>query len=229
MSKKHKYVLIGIGAFGKEIARTLLKHNEDILVMDKHESVVNKLKQEGFDFAVQIDATDESALSRFINPEDIVILAMGESFEDNILTVGILKEMGVKKIYARATTEIQMKILERMGITETLFPEKQEGKRFALRLLFDDFKFIDEFTKDVFIGEIAVPEKFFGKTIVEIDLRKNYRINAIGIKDKHITKGGKETEQLIQIGFENIRLNNNHILIVVGLEKNIRNLTDDID
>jgi len=227
MSKKHKYVLIGMGAFGKEIARTLLKHHEDIIVMDKHEAVINKLKLEGFDYAVQIDTTDEGALSKFINPEDVVILAMGESFEDNILTVGILKEIGVKKIFARATTDIQMKILDRMGISETLFPEKQEGKRFALRLLFEDFKFIDEFTKDVFVGEIAVPEKFYGKTIVEIDVRKNHKVNVIGIKNKHITKGGKEAEQLLQIGFENVKLNENHVLIVVGFEKNIRELTND--
>jgi trk system potassium uptake protein TrkA len=226
MSKKQKYVLIGMGAFGIEIARTLLAHNEDILVMDKNENTINKLKKEGFDFAVQLNATDEGTLSRFINPEDIVILAMGESFEDNILIVGILKEMGIKKIYARATTEIQMKILDRLGITETLFPEKQEGKRLALRLLFDDFKFIDEFTKDIFIGEIDVPETFCDKTIIEIDLRKNYKINAIGIKHKITEKDGKITEQLIQIGFEAIKLNKSHSLIVVGLEKNIRNLIE---
>ncbi len=228
MSKKHKYVLIGMGAFGKEIARTLLKHQEDIVVMDKHESVINKLKLEGFDYAVQIDTTDESSLTKFINPEDIVILAMGESFEDNILTVGILKEIGVKKIFARATTEIQMKILDRMGITGTLFPEKQEGKRFAMRLLFEDFKFIDEFAKDVFVGEMPVPKSFLGKSVVEIDVRKHHKINVIAIKNKHITKGGKETDQFMQIGFENIKLTENHILIVVGVEKNIRNLSDEI-
>jgi len=226
MSRKQKYVVIGIGAFGKEIARTMQEHKADVIVMDKSETVVNNCKQAGFDFAVQIDTTDSAALSRFIKPDDIVILAMGESFEDNILTVGILKELGVTNIYARATTDIQIKILDRMGIKESLFPEKQEGKRFALHLLFKNFKFVDEFTPDVFIGEVALPKPFIGKTIIDINLRNKYNINVVGIKEFVIDKNGVENNSMISLGFENIVLKENHSLVVIGHEKDISKLNE---
>jgi len=135
MSKVQRYVLIGMGAFGQEIAYTLKEHHEDIIVMDKNLDVINQMKTDGFDFAVQIDSTDSSTLSRFVTADDIVILSMGESFEDNIITVGILTRLKVKKVYTRATKIIHEEILSQMRNTEILFPEKEEGKRFALKLI----------------------------------------------------------------------------------------------
>ncbi len=226
MSRKQKYVVIGMGAFGKEIARTMQKHDADIIVMDKSENVVSSLKQEGFDFAVQIDTTDSSSLARFIKPDDIVILAMGESFEGNILTVGILKELGVSNIYARATTDIQIKILDRMGIKESLFPEKQEGKRFALHLLFKDFKFLDEFTSDVFIVEVKVPPTFYGKTIIDMNVRNQFNVNIVGLKDRFTDKNGVIKETMISLRFENIVLRESHTFVVIGHEEDIIKLTE---
>ena len=144
MAKIQRYVLIGMGAFGQEIAYTLKDHKEDIIVMDKSLEVIHQLKRDGFDFAVQIDSTDAATLSKFIAPDDIVVLSMGESFEDNIITVGILTRLKVKKIYTRATKIIHEEILSQMKNTEILFPEREEGKRFALKLINRDFLFKDE-------------------------------------------------------------------------------------
>ena len=150
--------------------------------MDRDPNTVNMMKTEGFKYAVQIDNLDPSSLARFVKPDDIVIVSMGDAFESNILTLEILKEIGVKTIYSRATKDIQVKILEKMDITEILFPEKQEGRRFALKLLNRDIKFIDEFAPDIFLIEVPVPDKFASKSILELEIRTKYNVNVIGLK-----------------------------------------------
>lgn len=226
MTKVQRYVLIGMGAFGQEIAYTLKDHHEDIIVMDKNLDVINQMKSDGFDFAVQIDSTDATTLGRFVTPDDIVILAMGESFEDNIITVGILIRLKVKKIYTRATKIIHEEILCQMKNTEILFPEKEEGKRFALKLINRDFLFRDEYAPNVYITEIKVPEKFIGKSIIELQIRSKYEVNVIALKTTGSHIATKKQSSINYLGFENEKLTSDHILIVIGKEENIKEMID---
>lgn len=226
MAKIQRYVLIGMGAFGQEIAYTLKDHKEDIIVMDKSLEVIHQLKRDGFDFAVQIDSTDAATLSKFIAPDDIVVLSMGESFEDNIITVGILTRLKVKKIYTRATKIIHEEILSQMKNTEILFPEREEGKRFALKLINRDFLFKDEYAPNVFITETKVPERFIGKSIIELKLRTNYHVNVIALKNSNPENDAKNSVNINYLGFENEKLTKDHILVLIGKEDNIAKMID---
>ncbi len=226
MSKVQRYVLIGMGAFGQEIAYTLKEHHEDIIVMDKNLDVINQMKTDGFDFAVQIDSTDSSTLSRFVTADDIVILSMGESFEDNIITVGILTRLKVKKIYTRATKTIHEEILSQMRNTEILFPEKEEGKRFALKLINRDFLFKDEYAPNVYITEIKVPQQFVGKSIIELQIRSHYKVNVIALKTLAEKEKPNNQTQINYLGFENEKLTKDHILVVIGKEESINEMID---
>ena len=106
--------------FGREIARTLNEHEADIIVMDRDPAMVSQMKSEGFKFAVHLDNLEPSALAKFVKPEDVVIISLGESFEANILTIELLKEIGVRTIYSRVTRDIQYRVLEKMDITEEI-------------------------------------------------------------------------------------------------------------
>lgn len=229
MAANQKFVLIGLGAFGREIARTLHEHDADIIVMDRDPGAVNQMKSEGFEYAVQIDNLDPASLAKFIKPEDIVILSMGDAFESNILTIEILKEIGVQYIYSRATKDIQLKILEKMDITEILFPEKQEGRRFALKLLNRNIQFIDEFAPDIYLIELPIPEKFAGKTVVELEIRTKYDVNVIGLKRKIPDLNGKETLKMDYVGFENAILKKEYTLLVLGKEESLKNMVYDVN
>jgi len=224
MAENQRFVLIGLGAFGKEIARTLHEHNADVVIMDRDPNTVNMMKSEGFKFAVQIDNLDPSTLARFVNPDDIVIVSTGDAFESNILTIAILKEIGVKTIYSRATKDIQLKILEKMDITEILFPEKQEGRRFALKLLNRDIKFIDEFAPDIFLIEVPIPGRFIGKSIVDMGIRTKHNVNVIGLKMVQKDPDGHETQKMDYVGFEKIKLRKEHSLLVIGKEEDLEDL-----
>jgi len=215
-----------MGAFGQEIAYTLKDHHIDMIVMDKSLEVINQMKQDGFDYAIQLDSTDSATLGRFVTADDIVVLSMGESFEDNIITVGILARFGVKKIYARATKIIHEEILSQMKNTEILFPEKEEGKRFALKLINKDFLFKDEYAPNVYITEVKVPETFIGKNIIEIQIRSVYHVNVIALKQVLPNEISNNHDNINYLGFEQEKLTKDHILIVIGKEENIKKMVD---
>lgn len=227
MSNQKRFVLIGLGAYGREIARTLLQHDADIIVMDRDPINVNQMKAEGCEFAVHIDNLDPSALARFIKPDDTVILSMGDAFEPQILTIELLKGIGVSTIYARATKDIQYKILEKMEITEILFPEKHEGRRFALKLLNRNFQFIDEFGTDILLIEVPISEKMEGKSIVDLEIRSRYKVNVIGVKSRMLGKEDREIYQMDYVGFEKNKLGKGGALLVIGKENDLADLVKD--
>jgi len=236
MNGQRRFVLIGLGAFGTEIARTLLENEADVIVMDRDPAAVNQMKNEGCQFAVHIDNLDPAALSKFIKPDDTVILSMGDAFESQILTIELLKEIGVNTIYARATKDIQYKVLEKMGITEILFPERHEGRRFAMKLLNRNFHFIDEFGEDIFLIEVPVTEKLAGKDIVQHEIRSNYNVNIIGMKSRmeesEEGNNGKESraadESVMEyVGFERKMLKVGDSLLVIGKEEDLGDLVKD--
>jgi trk system potassium uptake protein TrkA len=227
MEDNQRFVLIGMGPFGREIAMTLNENNADLIVMDKDPNVISQMKSTGFKYAVHIDNLDPASLAKFIKPEDVVILSLGDDFESNILTIEILKEIGVKSIYSRATKDIQYKVLEKMDISEILFPEKQEGRRFALKLLNRDIHFIDEFAEDIFLVEVPVTNKLVGKTIVNLEIRSKYNVNIIGLKSTPSDSGNHGIQRMDYVGFENTVLKPEHSLLVIGKETDLEELIKD--
>jgi trk system potassium uptake protein TrkA len=227
MENSQRFVLIGLGAFGREIARTLNENNADIIIMDHDPVIVNNMKSEGFKYAVHIDNLDPSALAKFIKSDDVVILSRGDDFEANILTIEMLKDLGVKSIYSRATRDIQYKVLEKMDITEILFPEKQGGRRFALKLLNRDIHFIDEFAPDIYLIEVRITPELAGKRIVELGIRSKYNVNIIGLKRKISDSGEPEAYTMDYVGFEKTVLTEEHTLLVIGKEKDLEELVRD--
>jgi trk system potassium uptake protein TrkA len=227
MKNNQRFVLIGLGAFGREIARTLQEHNADIIVMDRNLNAVNQMRAEGFEYAVHVENLDPASIARFVDPEDIVILSMGDAFESNLLTIEILKELGVKSIYSRATQDIQYKILEKMDITEILFPEKHEGRRFALKLLNWDIHFIDEFAREIYLIEVPISEKLAGKTIIDLKIRSKYNVNIIALKETVEEPGKNAKHKIDYVGFENTTLKSEHSLLVMGKENDLEQMIKD--
>ncbi|MEA1987540.1 MAG: TrkA family potassium uptake protein [Candidatus Marinimicrobia bacterium] len=219
MSEYKKFVIIGMGAFGKAIARTLKDLNADITIIDKKLSIIEDLKKEGFEHAVQLDSTNEDALSQFVTADDLVVLSMGKSFEDNILSIGILMKFGVTKIYTRAIKEIQMKIFDKMDVVETLFPEKQHGQETAIKLFYDGIQFVKEFAPGIYLGEFKIPKKYCNKTIIELAIRQKYDINIIALKESNESDGTIKT--IYSTNFGNVLLKENDTLIAVGTKKSI--------
>ena len=118
-----------------------------------------------------IEAVKELDISKF----DAVILSMSSYFEKQILALTLLKQEGAKKVLAKASSDIQERILYRLGADEIIRPEQEVATRLCRRLSLDNISDIFEFKGEA-IAEVVVPASLDSKTLKELDLRGRYGI-----------------------------------------------------
>lgn len=176
-------LLIGLGRFGRHIAMKLYELNHQVMAVDIDEERINAALS--FVTNAQIgDSTNEEFLSSLgIRNFDSCIVAIGDNFQNSLETASLLKELGGKKVIARASTGIQEKFLLRNGADEVVYPEKQLAAWTAIRCTSAHILDYIELDKDYSIFELEIPENWNGKTIIQLDIRKKYGINILGIRE----------------------------------------------
>ncbi len=178
-----KFVVIGLGSFGTNIARALAENGNEVLAIDYEMEKVNAIK----DFvtqAIQADATKKEVLESLdLTDTDGVIVSIGPNMEPSIFVVHYLKELKVENVIAKALSEDHLKILEIVGADKVIYPERDEAIRLANILSAHNILEYLPITDDFTIEEIAPPKNFVGRNLRELDLRKKYNILVIGIRD----------------------------------------------
>ena len=176
-------LLIGLGRFGRHIAQKLNELNHQVMVVDRVESRVNAVLP--FVTNAQIgDSTDEEFLSSLgVRNFDVCIVAIGDNFQSSLETASLLKELGAKKVVARAARDVQAKFLLRNGADEVVYPEKQMAVWTAIRYSSDHISDYISLGDDQAIFEVSVPDSWAGKTIGQLDVRKRYHVNILAIKE----------------------------------------------
>ena len=177
---KKQYAVIGLGRFGTSVARRLHEAGQEILGVD-----IDEEKVEDAEFfvthAVVADSTDEKAITSLgINNFDCAIVAIGD-IQSSILTVVLLKNLGVKKIIAKAVGKRHGQVLEAIGVNWIIYPERDMGERVANQLLSPNMLNYIELSKKHNIEEIMLPSKMAGKNLRELDLRAKYNVSVIAI------------------------------------------------
>ena len=179
-------LLIGLGRFGKNIAMNLSQLGCQVLAVDHVEERVNEVLP--YVTSAQIgDSTKEEFLrSLGVENFDACIVAVGNDFQSSLETASLLKELGAKLVVARAARDVQEKFLLRNGADEVVYPEKQLAKWTAIRCSADHILDYMELDEEHAMFEVTVPEEWAGRTIGQIDIRRRFHINIMGVK-----KGGK--------------------------------------
>lgn len=178
-----QFVVIGLGRFGSNLAKTLYKLGNQVLALDQDKYKVEKIKDNVTE-AIIANAKDVETLSEFIDKDiDTVILATGTDIEMSVLSVLYLKQIGVKHIIAKAKNDDHGKILKSLGVEEVIYPERDIAERLAERLNMSSLIAHIPLAPEYSLVEIATPEKFFGKSLEELDVRNKYGVTIIGIKD----------------------------------------------
>lgn len=178
-----KFAVIGLGSFGSNVAKTLYQKKQEVLAVDISKEQIDKLKTE-VTHAVHMDASVKENLRALdIQEMDVAIISLGPEMEASILTVLFLHELGAKRIVAKALTEDHAKILSAVGATEVIYPEKDMAIKTALRLSNPNILEHLPLLSGIDIQEIAPPEKFIGKSIRELSLRKKYEVMVIAVKE----------------------------------------------
>lgn len=176
------FLIVGLGRFGKHMAKQLTTQNNEVLAIDINEDRVNAALKYVTDAQIG-DATDPQFIEELgVNNFDICIVAIGDNFQSSLETTCLLKEKGAKYVFARANRDIHKKFLLRNGADEVVYAECETAERFAVRFglegIDDYFKLSEEYA----IYEISVPETLVGKTLVEKNVRQKYNVNVLAIK-----------------------------------------------
>ena len=175
-------MLIGLGRFGKHIAMKLRELNHQVMAVDHKEERVQEILPYVTNGQIG-DSTNEDFLrSLGVDNYDVCIVAIGDDFQSSLETTSLLKELGAKMVVSRAATDVQEKFLLRNGADEVVYPEKQLAKWTAIRYSADHILDYIELDSDHAMLEIPVPEGWAGRSIGQLDIRKKYSINIIGIK-----------------------------------------------
>jgi len=187
-----KYAVIGLGQFGTEIARELSGRGAQVLAIDNNEEHIDRIKEE-VAYAVTLDSTDKKVLKRQgLDDMDAVVVAIGADFEALLLTTVYLMENNAKRIIARANGEQQRKILQKMGVTEVLSPEKEVATSLAESLLNPSVVSSLQLPDNYEIVEIKSPKGVVGRSIQSLDLRNKYKINLITVKREFVVNSNGE-------------------------------------
>jgi trk system potassium uptake protein len=221
--------VIGLGQFGRAIAKALAEQGAEVMALDSDEACVEQIK----DFvahAVVLDATDKKALeSQNIREMNAVVVTIGENFEALLMTTVQLMEMGLTRVIARASNDQQRMILQRLGVKEILSPEEEVGRNFASVLMNPNIKSFITLPDGYQIAEVQTPRLLKDKELAKIDLRKNYELNLITIKRKYAeNKNGNKVENLHIIGVPraDTKLEENDLLIILGKNEDIEKFVD---
>ncbi|MGX7108479.1 potassium channel family protein [Facklamia miroungae] len=176
-----EYLVIGAGRFGRSLAENLMKLGHEVIIIDNNEENVNKISPY-VTHAIcanikNIEVFHELGLANI----QTAIIAIGSDLEASILATITLKEIGVKTIIGKASTDYYAKVLKKVGIDKVIIPEKESGRKLAYSLssknLVDYFNIIDDYS----IFEVTVPPTWVGKTIIELDIRAKHGFNIVGI------------------------------------------------
>ena len=175
-------LLVGLGRFGRHIAMKLNEMHHQVMAVDQNENRVNAVLP--YVMNAQIgDATNADFMESLgINNFDVCIVAIGDNFQSSLEATSLLKELGAKLVVSRAARDVHEKFLRRNGADEIVYPEKQLADWTAILYTADHILDYIELDEDHAIFEITVPEKWIGKSVGEVDVRKKHGINIMAVK-----------------------------------------------
>lgn len=181
MSLNQSYAVFGLGRYGRSVAEELVENGAEVLAVDANEDIVNAAIDR-IPYCKCADVTDPEVIKQLgIANFDVVIIAMATDLEASVMATMLCKEAGVKTIIAKCASEMNCKILSKVGADRVVFPESESGIRLAKNLLSSGFVDIIELSKDVSMVELEVKPEWEGRSLLELNLRKKHSINIVAI------------------------------------------------
>lgn len=180
--KNKTIAVIGLGRFGTTIAKLLASMNHEVLGVDIDPEVVQKISPY-ITHAIVANTTDEEAIKALaLSQFDLVIVAIGDNVQANLMTSMLLKEMHIPKIVAKAENTLQGKMLSKIGVDQVIYPEFDMAQRLAQSLTREHVMDYLQLSKSVSLIEINMPLFMVGSCLKESNLREKYNLNAVGIR-----------------------------------------------
>jgi len=216
-----RFLVIGLGRFGQPLAEALTQAGAEVIGLDQNMALVEEVRDR-IAVAAQADSTDPEALRAVGAAEvDAAVVAIGEDFEAEVLTVAALKELGIKEIIARTQTEREQRILELVGATRTLFVEGEMARRLAKTMASTAVLDAIEVADGISMIHWTADERVAGKRLREADLRARWGLDLLAVKRRQ--PAGEETCTVMP--GPDFALLAGDVLLLVGADARVRAFT----
>ena len=218
---RKQYAVFGLGSFGENVAVTLQELGCEVVVVDNHMERIENISPY-VSYAVQADIEDPEVIrSLGARNLDGVVVAVADDMEASIMATLVSKEIGVPYVLAKAKNDLHAKVLKKIGADSIIFPEKEIGQSVARNLVSGEFVDWISLSPDYSITEIAVPEKWIGKSLSEIDVRRTKDVNVVGVRIGEKIQVTIDPEEPLQKEMMLIMIGSNEALEKFG-EKQVR-------
>ena len=215
MANKKSYAIIGLGRYGKAVAKELINHGAEVLAIDMDPDVVNAVATT-LPHCKCADVTKPEVICQLgIADMDAVIIAIAGNLEASVMATMLCKEAGVKHIVVKCANTLHQRMLLKIGADQVTFPEHESGVRLAKNLLSAGFVDIAELSDDVSVAELEVKDEWDGKTLIELSLRRKYGINIVGVR--------KEGKLMINVDPE-MPLRKEMTMVVIASKQSLKKL-----
>lgn len=221
-----KFVVIGLGEFGTATALQLSRGGQEVIALDLDMERVERVKND-VAHAVCLDATDDKALlAQGVGDADVLIAAIGSNFEAQVLSVVHARQLGIKRVVARATSVDHRRVLLAVGAHAVISPEEEAARHLVQRFMLPDIERYLELAEGFSIVELRAPEGIVGKTLQEIDLRGKYRLNLVAIVDEP-DDGERISRTFDPIPDRTRALTHSDILVLVGADVDVTRFVEE--
>ncbi len=177
-----KFGVIGLGNFGATVARALFEGGHEVVVLDRDKGRV-QAAQKFASQAIIADATQKKVLEELgLDKMDAVVVSLGKDLSASVLVTLYLRDLKVKKIVVKIASEDHGRVLEKVGATEIVFPEKDMALRLAQSLTSPNILDYLPLSPEFSLIELAPPTDFIGKSLAELRLRSRYGVNVLAVR-----------------------------------------------
>lgn len=210
------FLVIGLGAFGESVAKTLYSQGQTVVGVDLNRERVERAREYTSE-VIEADVSDQETMEQVMEAVGIenietVVVGVGRRLDASVLTCLFLKEMGVDRIVAKVLTHEHARVLRRLGVYKSLFPEADSGERLARRLINPNVEDLMDVGGDVKIFEIPAPEAFVDTSLGKLQLRAKYNLLVVAIR--------KETSENVEVipGAESIIKKGDRLVLLGSIE-----------
>ena len=178
-----RFIVIGLGNFGSSVAESLYAEGHDVVAVDLDKDAVDRIATHASRSAVG-DGRDLDTLEQVGAGEaDVAVISTGDDITASILATMALSDLGVEEVYVKVISRDHARVMMRLGVSETVFPERESGLNLANRLSDKSVVNYVHMAKDLGIQEMVVLGRWEGKSLRELALRSEYGISVIAIHD----------------------------------------------
>jgi trk system potassium uptake protein TrkA len=212
-----RVIVIGLGIFGMNLVKTLYENGIEIIAIDKNKDIIQQVK-EFCSKAILADGTNKEMIESIgIHEEDIVIISFGEDLSASTLITLHLKELKVKHIIVKAPNEDHKRVLEKVGATDIIIPEREMADKVARSIVSPNVLDYIPLSEDYTISELAPPASFYGKTIGDLHLRSKYHIEVIAVKEVL-------PDRIQMVPRADFVIKDSDVLVVIGKKEDIQKI-----